>query len=260
MLTLNEKSRIDNSRTECVKRCQNIYYWVKKDLFGCFRYRRSWQRQWNRFERGRRNKNVNYSASITRCTASLRFVVLTVAVEVKDKFERVPLLKFFGTPPFCRGSKVVVILMEYDLFWCKCNRDLCRCRLLVFGELLLPCLLLNTVVVVDVGSGLQVTVVPSSNVRTGAYLYVLLGRMESLIPVPGEKEEDWAACDKLTWCVPAMGIVVSQASSEVIALPKAQTSILFSVWFISSNVPVQKSKATQEQWSKCSRVITEKNE
>ena len=28
----------------------------------------------------------------------------------------VPLLKFFGTPPFCRGSKVVVILMEYDLF------------------------------------------------------------------------------------------------------------------------------------------------
>ena len=34
-------------------------YWVKKDLFGCFRMRRPWQRQWNRFERGRRNRNVN---------------------------------------------------------------------------------------------------------------------------------------------------------------------------------------------------------
>ena len=39
-------------------------YWVKKDLFGCFRERRSWQLQCNRFERGRRNRNVNYSASI----------------------------------------------------------------------------------------------------------------------------------------------------------------------------------------------------
>jgi len=28
-------------------------YWVKKDLFGCFRYRRPWQNQRNRFERGK---------------------------------------------------------------------------------------------------------------------------------------------------------------------------------------------------------------
>jgi len=36
ILTLNEKSRLINSRTECVKDVKNIY-WVKKDLFGCFR-------------------------------------------------------------------------------------------------------------------------------------------------------------------------------------------------------------------------------
>jgi len=46
-----------------VKRVEYIY-WVKKDLFGCFRERRTWQSQWNRFEGGRKNKNVDYSASI----------------------------------------------------------------------------------------------------------------------------------------------------------------------------------------------------
>ena len=35
-LTLNEKSRIDNSRTVC-KKCQIYLYGLKKDLFGCFR-------------------------------------------------------------------------------------------------------------------------------------------------------------------------------------------------------------------------------
>ena len=32
-----KKVEFDNSRTECGKRCQNIFYWVKKDLFGYFR-------------------------------------------------------------------------------------------------------------------------------------------------------------------------------------------------------------------------------
>ena len=45
-------------------------YWVKKDLFGCFTKRRTRQRQWNTFEGGRMNRNVNYSAPITRCTLS----------------------------------------------------------------------------------------------------------------------------------------------------------------------------------------------
>ena len=40
----------------------NIFIWLKNDLFGCFRERRPWQKQCNRFERGRRNRNVNYSA------------------------------------------------------------------------------------------------------------------------------------------------------------------------------------------------------
>ena len=30
-------SRIENSRTECGKRCQNIFIGLKNDLFGCFR-------------------------------------------------------------------------------------------------------------------------------------------------------------------------------------------------------------------------------
>ena len=38
-LTLNEKSIIIYKTVNrmCVKRCQNIFYWIKKDLFGCFR-------------------------------------------------------------------------------------------------------------------------------------------------------------------------------------------------------------------------------
>ena len=45
-------------------------YWVKKDLFGCFRQRRTRRCQCNKFERRRSNKNRNYSASITRCSLS----------------------------------------------------------------------------------------------------------------------------------------------------------------------------------------------
>jgi len=40
MLTLNEKSRIDNSRTECGKRCQIYLYGLKNDLFEYFRIER----------------------------------------------------------------------------------------------------------------------------------------------------------------------------------------------------------------------------
>ena len=49
-------------------RCQNIFIGLKKDLFGCFKLRKTWTRYWNRFERGRSHRNVNYSASITRCS------------------------------------------------------------------------------------------------------------------------------------------------------------------------------------------------
>ena len=37
---------------------------LKKDMFGCFRERRTRRWPWNKFERGRRNTNLNYSASI----------------------------------------------------------------------------------------------------------------------------------------------------------------------------------------------------
>ena len=47
-------------------------YWVKKDLFGCFRNRIMWQRQCNRFGRERRNRNVNYSVFHIRDARSLR--------------------------------------------------------------------------------------------------------------------------------------------------------------------------------------------
>ena len=43
MLTINEKSRIDNSRTECGKRCQNIFIGSKKTCLGVL-------------DRGERNK------------------------------------------------------------------------------------------------------------------------------------------------------------------------------------------------------------
>ena len=49
-------------------------YWVKKWkkwlVWVILERGDTWQRQWNRFERGRINRNVNYSASITRCTLS----------------------------------------------------------------------------------------------------------------------------------------------------------------------------------------------
>ena len=51
-------------------------YWVKKDLFGCFRERISWQIQWNRFERERSHRNVNYSAFHIRDARSIRFEYL----------------------------------------------------------------------------------------------------------------------------------------------------------------------------------------
>ena len=38
-----KKKYIDNSVLVCGKRSSNIFIWVKKDLFGCFRERRSRQ-------------------------------------------------------------------------------------------------------------------------------------------------------------------------------------------------------------------------
>ena len=37
------KRKKQNYKTviECGKRCSNIFYWVKKDLFGCFRERKT---------------------------------------------------------------------------------------------------------------------------------------------------------------------------------------------------------------------------
>ena len=56
----------------------NIFIGLKKTCLGVLDRGDTWQRQWNRFERGRRNRNVNYSASITRCTLSSAFDLLTI--------------------------------------------------------------------------------------------------------------------------------------------------------------------------------------
>ena len=58
------------------KRCPNICITLKKDLFWVF-YSRGEQdkRQWNRFERGKSNKNRNLQCfPYTRCTLSFAFV------------------------------------------------------------------------------------------------------------------------------------------------------------------------------------------
>ena len=62
-----------------VKRCSKyIFIGLKKrTCLGCFRYRGdTWQRQWNRFEKGRRNRNVNTTSAFpyTRLHALFRFV------------------------------------------------------------------------------------------------------------------------------------------------------------------------------------------
>ena len=37
MFDVKRKKYNYNTVIECGERCQNIFYWVKKDLFGCFR-------------------------------------------------------------------------------------------------------------------------------------------------------------------------------------------------------------------------------
>ena len=64
MLTLNEKSRLIIVE-QSGKRCPNIFYWVKKDLFGCFRIEEIRDKaNETGLKEGRRYRNVNYSASI----------------------------------------------------------------------------------------------------------------------------------------------------------------------------------------------------
>ena len=78
MLTLIRKkveidnSRIDNSRTECVKDVKIYFIGLKKDLFGCFRIEEI--RDKNNatgLKRGRSHRNVNYSAFHIRDARSL---------------------------------------------------------------------------------------------------------------------------------------------------------------------------------------------
>ena len=50
---------------------------------GCFRERRTRQWQWNKFERGRRYRNVNYSAfHIRDASLSFAFELLTIIVKI----------------------------------------------------------------------------------------------------------------------------------------------------------------------------------
>ena len=70
MLNVKRKKVDYKTVNRVCKRCQIYLFGLKKNLFGCFRKRRSLKRQWNRFERGRSHRNVNYSASITRCSLS----------------------------------------------------------------------------------------------------------------------------------------------------------------------------------------------
>ena len=72
------KKYIYNSDIASGKRGQNMY-WVKKDLFGCFRIEENARNTIKQVWYGeRRNRNVNYSAFHIRDARSLRLKYLPV--------------------------------------------------------------------------------------------------------------------------------------------------------------------------------------
>ena len=84
MLTLNEKSRIDNSvEQSVVKRCQNIYFiGLKKELvWGVLERGDHDKNNETGLKEGRRNRNVNLQCfPYTRCTLSFALLLLTRVV------------------------------------------------------------------------------------------------------------------------------------------------------------------------------------
>ena len=59
---------------QCVKDVQYIYY-VKKDLFECFKSKEYAKRQCNRFKGGRGNRDLNSSAPFTMLAPSLLYLL-----------------------------------------------------------------------------------------------------------------------------------------------------------------------------------------